>query len=274
MADHFEATIKTKVGLVQQSTVRIHASADHMAHRSTHSGSRSLTVSDAVQVTSDRTNQAAQATEALIGSVGGVSERVSQSTQIARQAVADVTTTSARMSDLSKAVQQIGDVVLIINDIASQTNLLALNATIEAARAGEAGKGFAVVANEVKTLASQTAKATETIGTQVRSVQASAEEMQTSISGVVETIQRMNGISAEIAEAVREQNDATKSIAHDIQEVSQQADTVRGNVRSLSVDSVKSSAGTVKVIWCATDLADIVKELSEETESFLELVRK
>ncbi|TAN64064.1 MAG: methyl-accepting chemotaxis protein, partial [Magnetospirillum sp.] len=178
-----------------------------------------------------------------------------------------------QMVDLSTAVQAIGNVVQLINDIAAQTNLLALNATIEAARAGEAGKGFAVVAGEVKNLANQTARATEEISLQVAAVQGSTREMTTSIQGVVETIRTIDHISSTIASAVQEQEATTRDIASNIDEVARQAGEVSGSVTHLSKASAMACAGTIRVIWSAKTLTNVVKDLNDEAEQFLRSVR-
>jgi methyl-accepting chemotaxis protein len=269
MADEFDRTVKVKVAGVENATTGIRTSAQSMASRSEHSGSRSLDVGRASQITTERSSAAADATRKLAQSVNTVSRQVVRSTEIARQAVDDVGATAQRMLELSQAVQAIGDVVSLISDIAAQTNLLALNATIEAARAGEAGKGFAVVAGEVKHLANQTARATEDITGQVAAVQASTDEMRGSIGSVVETIRTMDEISSVISGAVREQEAVAEEIVSDIDEVVVQAKMVSESVIHLAKSSAQSCAGTVRVIWCAKSLARVVDDLRKDAEQFL-----
>ncbi|HVI50095.1 MAG TPA: methyl-accepting chemotaxis protein [Candidatus Sulfotelmatobacter sp.] len=274
MADRFESTIKTKVAEVEEATSGIGSTAGSMASRSERSGGRSLEVGRAAKITTERSASAASATNQLSASVHNVADRAHQSTDIARTAVADVNATALRMDELSQAVQSIGDVVNLINDIASQTNLLALNATIEAARAGEAGKGFAVVAGEVKNLANQTAKATDEISSQVSAVQLSTREMRESISRVVDTIRTMDQNSTEISQAVAEQNSATQGISNDINEVAVQASDVSNSVAHLAKTSAMACAGTVRVMWSAKRLTSVVEDLRIEAEQFLISVRE
>ena len=273
MADHFESTVKTKVAEVGASTSGIQNTAQSMATRSEKSGGRSIEVGEAAGITTERAAAVSEATRQLALSVNEIAQQVGHSSQIAQKAVDDVNATARQMVDLSTAVQAIGNVVQLINDIAAQTNLLALNATIEAARAGEAGKGFAVVAGEVKNLASQTAKATEEISLQVAAVQGSTREMTSSIEGVVETIRTIDQISGAIASAVKEQEATTRDIASNIDEVARQAGEVSRSVSHLSKASAMACAGTIRVIWSAGTLTSVVKDLNDEAELFLRSVR-
>lgn len=273
MADNFEASVNSKVLEVEGSSEAIRKTAHTMAERSQSSGSQSLNVGQAAKITMERSEVVAEATRQLSIAVDEVARQVAQSTEITRRAVDDVNATSSRMEELSSAVQSIGDIVNLINDIAAQTNLLALNATIEAARAGDAGKGFAVVASEVKTLANQTAKATEQISQQVASIQSSTEVMRASIQGVVATIRSVNDISTSIAGAIQEQEATTRDIASNIDEVAHQAGEVSGSVAHLSKAAAMACAGTIRVIWSAKTLTKTVDGLRGEADSFLKSVR-
>jgi methyl-accepting chemotaxis protein len=177
----------------------------------------------------ERASAAASATEELSSSITEISRQVAHSTQISSGAVTEVQNAKEMIGGLTKAAEKIGQVVDMIEDIASQTNLLALNATIEAARAGEAGKGFAVVASEVKSLANQTAKATEEITGQIAEVQNATKSAVEANESITRTIDEINQIATAISAAVEEQGAATREVSENIGQVSQAASET-GNI--------------------------------------------
>jgi methyl-accepting chemotaxis protein len=273
-SDVFEQTVSAKVEAVQAAARGIDATAHAMASRSQESGSKTLDVGEAVTITSERAESAAMSTRELSQAINEIASQVAQSSEISRQAVTEVAAMSEQMDGLSATVRSIGEVVALINDIASQTNLLALNATIEAARAGDAGKGFAVVAGEVKTLASQTAKATDDIARNISAVEESTRAMSGKIERVVSAIRSLDESSSAIAGAVQQQEAATRLIASHIDEVATQAVAVSKSVTALAKSSTLSSAGTVRVIWSSSTLRQVVQELSAEAQQFVDRVRQ
>jgi methyl-accepting chemotaxis protein len=217
----------------------------------------------------------AAAAEELSSSVQEISRQVATSTRIAGEAEGEAGKVDTIVKGLAEAAQNVGAVVNLINDIASQTNLLALNATIEAARAGEAGKGFAVVANEVKSLANQTAKATEDIGQQIAAIQGATGEAVSAIQGIVGTIGQINHIAAGISAAVEEQSAATQEIARAAQSAASGTQEAMGEIgavtrttaesgeRSRAVhQSASSVRGRIQAMKTAID--DIVRSSSDE----------
>ncbi|HRJ60268.1 MAG TPA: methyl-accepting chemotaxis protein [Azospirillaceae bacterium] len=198
---------------------------------------------------------------------------MTEAATISRRAAADARHTDETVRELAEAAAKIGQVVELITDIAGQTNLLALNATIEAARAGEAGKGFAVVAGEVKSLANQTAKATDDIAAQIASIQKITQEAVSAIRSIGGTIGRIDAIASGIAAAVEEQGAATAEIARNVQAAASGTAQL-----SRSIDHVRSSAETTgrsanEVLSAAADVTGKTSRLMDQVEGFLRKVR-
>jgi methyl-accepting chemotaxis protein len=215
----------------------------------------------------------AAATEQLSASINEISRQVAESTNIAGEAVAQAEQTNAGVQALADAAQRIGDVVKLISGIAEQTNLLALNATIEAARAGEAGKGFAVVASEVKSLATQTAKATEEITAQVAAIQGATGASVQAIQAIGGTINRVNQIAAAIAAAVEEQGAATQEIARNVQQASNGTTQVSGHIASVSQAAGETGVAAGEVLSSAKGLARLSEALRDDVDRFVGNIR-
>jgi methyl-accepting chemotaxis protein len=181
--------------------------------------------------------------------------------------------TDGRIGKLSRAAQEIGDVVKLITAIAEQTNLLALNATIEAARAGDAGRGFAVVASEVKSLASQTAKATDEISNHISGMQGATQESVAAIKEIGGTIGKISEISATIASAVEEQGSATQEIARSVQKVAQGTQASATDVLQVNRGATETGSASEEVLHSARTLSTESTRLREELDRFMANIR-
>ena len=211
----------------------------------------------------------AAATEELSISVRSIADRVRKSAEIAGRAVGEAERADTKIVSLGEASKAIEGIVKLISGVAEQTNLLALNATIESARAGEAGRGFAVVASEVKSLATQTGKATEEIANQVQQIQATTGEAIAAIRDVGSTITEISGIAAELAGAVEQQNVATGEIAGNAQRAADGTRNVLANTATVASATQEASRTADHMAESIKDLADRAQLLTSEIRGFL-----
>jgi methyl-accepting chemotaxis protein len=212
-------------------------------------------------------------TEELSASISEIGRQVISSAQIAGKAVTEATETDATMQGLADNASRISIVVDLIQTIASQTNLLALNATIEAARAGEAGRGFAVVASEVKSLANQTAKATDEIRQQIASMQQVAASAVGAIRNIGQTIGEINEVTTAIAAAVEQQGAATREIARNIQHAAGGTSEVSSNIIGVSAASAEAESAASEVLDASGALRREADILRDEIHAFLGNIR-
>jgi methyl-accepting chemotaxis protein len=226
-------------------------------------------VANASADASDNVQSVASATEELASSVREISAQVQESNRIAASAVQQADETDSRINALSQAANRIGDVIKLITSVAEQTNLLALNATIEAARAGEAGRGFAVVAQEVKALASQTAKATDEIGVQIAGMQTATQEAVGSIKLISSTIGKISEITSAISAAIEEQGAATQEISGNIQRTAAGTTQVAGTIAEVSQGANQTGAASSQLLSSAKQLSEVTTSLQSEIDGFL-----
>ncbi|MDX1737021.1 MAG: globin-coupled sensor protein [Alphaproteobacteria bacterium] len=231
-------------------------------------------VLDAAEQSHSNVENVSKSMELLDMSIVEISNQVKDSLEISAKAVRDAEETSALVAGLSKASQEIGDVVNLINDIASQTNLLALNATIEAARAGDSGKGFAVVANEVKNLASQTANATKQIADQIASIQSATEEATGAIENITSVIGNSNEISSKISSSVQQQLDVVRQIESDVAQVSKTTQAVSDAIFEVQTGASHIDATGAELRQNSQAVDDALTSLSGEIYGFFENVRQ
>lgn len=245
LANEFETNVQGLVTIVSSSTSQVQSTANNLAQ--------------SANATSSQANMVASATEELSASVNDISEQVTHSVNAVNLAVAEVKRSEELVSGLVDAAAKIGEVTALISDIANQTNLLALNATIEAARAGDAGKGFAVVASEVKSLATETASATEEIGSQIVQIQNVSQSTADGIRKITDVIQQVNNISTAISSVVEEQSAATHEVA--------------ANITSVQSTANETGHASSQLSDVSNDLGVKTKELQERVNEFLLNVR-
>jgi len=269
----FDADITTVLRSVASAATELQATASSMTATAEETGNKTTAVAAATEEASTNVQTVAAASEQLASSVTEISRQVAQSATMARKAVVEADRTNTTVQGLFKDAANIGDVVKLISEIASQTNLLALNATIEAARAGEAGRGFAVVAAEVKSLAEQTAKATDQIGAQVSSIQTSSSEAVSAIKAISATINEMSEIASAIAGAVEEQGSATQEIARNVQQAALGTGEISSNVAGVQQAVGDTGAAARQVLQASSELSRQSETMRGQVESFLGDIR-
>ncbi len=269
----FEQSVGGIVQAVSAGSTEMRANAETLAATAEQTSEQCQAVASASEQATGNAQTVSSAAEELTSSIAEIGRQVAHSAQITSKAVDEATQTNETVKGLAEAAQKIGQVVSIINEIASQTNLLALNATIEAARAGEAGKGFAVVASEVKSLANQTAKATEEIGAQIASIQQVTGEAVSAIGRIGTTIGEINQIATTIASAVEEQGAATQEIARNVQEAATRTQEVSSNIGGVTLAAGKTGDAAGVMLDAAGDLARQSEDLRKQVDDFLAGVR-
>jgi methyl-accepting chemotaxis protein len=273
LASGFETSVAGAVDMVSSAATDMHDTAQSMSATATHTGRQALAVASAAEQASANVATVAAAAEELTSSIVEIGRQVAQASEIAGRAVEDGRRTDATVQGLAAAAQRIGDVIKLIQDVAGQTNLLALNATIEAARAGEAGKGFAVVASEVKSLAGQTAKATEEIRAQVAAIQEATHSAVDAIRDICRTVEDINGVSSSIAAAVEQQGAATQEIARNVQQAALGTNMVSENIGGVTSAVSETGNAATKMLGSASDLRQQSSLLRSEVAKFLGSIR-
>jgi methyl-accepting chemotaxis protein len=269
----FDGAARRALEAFADAAARMNTTSSGMSVTAEETSRQATAVLASSQQTSANVETVAVSTEELSNSINEIGRHVAQSTTVAGKAVGEAQRTDATMRGLADAAHRIGEIVKMIQDIASQTNLLALNATIEAARAGEAGKGFAVVASEVKSLANQTAKATEDIATQVSSIQTVTGDAVEAIRNVGGTIVEINRIAVTIAAAIDEQGTATQEIARNVQEAARGVHDVAANIAGVNRAASDTGEAAAQVSGATAELGRQADALRTEVATFLGKIR-
>ena len=269
----FDKAVSASLEAVTSATTELQSTAQSMTATAEETARQATAVAAASEQATNNVQTVSAATEELSSSIGEIGRQVSNSSQITKRAVEEAGRTNDSVQGLAQAAQKIGDVVNLITEIAEQTNLLALNATIEAARAGEAGKGFAVVASEVKSLANQTAKATDEIASQISAMQGVTVDVVKAIKGIGETIAEVNDIATSIASAVEEQGAATQEISRNVEQAASGTREVSGNISGVSQAASETGSGAGQVLSASEDLSRQSDAVRQEVDAFLGEVR-
>ena len=268
----FREGVETLLQTVSESATAMKTTA---AALSTSSGETSRRASSAVKTSNEASanvTAAAGAADQLMVSIAEIGQQIGEAAGLVALAVKEASATNAQIATLSKAAQEIGDVVNLIRHIAGKTNLLALNATIEAARAGEAGRGFAVVASEVKSLAVQTAKATEEIAVQIAAVQTSTSDAVEAIRRNTERMQEVDQRTSEMASSLERQDKTTGDISHNVASAAQETDAVVAVLDEVT-HAANATRGMADTVLAASDAVDTAAiDLRQRIEGFLQSV--
>lgn len=269
----FEGAIHQMMEKLSLSCSTLEGTATQLMDISSSARHQVSAAATAAEETSANVQTVAAATEQMTGSISEISTQVTRASNVARKAVDEAKKTDTTVTGLADAAERIGAVVDMISSIAAQTNLLALNATIEAARAGEAGKGFAVVASEVKTLATQTGRATDEIASQVAAIRSVTGDAVDAIRGIGQTITSIDSLSAAMSSAIEEQSATTSEISRNVQEAATATREVSSNMSSVAKAADQTGTAASTVMDAVAELADEARHLRSVVNEFLEGIR-
>jgi len=269
LISRFDSSATQTVSTVSSASTQLSQTAEHMSQIAGTTNKQSVDVASASEQASQNVQSVATAAEEMSSTVQEISRQVATSNDIVRKAMDKAEVANSSSQELVEMSQSVGAIASLIEDIAGQINLLALNATIESARSGEAGKGFAVVANEVKNLASQTAKATEQIRSQLEGVQKTASGVASVLGEVRTAITQVSESSAAIAAAVEEQATATQEIVANMNTATQGVEQINSGIFSIKGGTDSTTAATRQVLDAARMLSNQAEKMDSEVKTFL-----
>lgn len=265
----FQAEVKSALDGLADNATTMKETANVLTDLANGTSSRASTASSASETASGNVQTVASAAEQLAASISEIGRQVADTTSIVGEATHSANSTNDKVASLADGAERIGAVISMIQDIAEQTNLLALNATIEAARAGEAGRGFAVVASEVKELASQTAKATEEISTQVTEIQGSTKDAVEAIQAIAGTMDEVNSNMTAIATSVEQQGLATSEISQNVAQAAEGTNSVVENISGVTAATGETAESATNVSHAASEVDGGTDRLRQTIDRFL-----
>lgn len=274
LADQFSDAIAGISGALSQASADLAEQAGGLQHAVEETTGQVNTAQRGAEEASSNAQAVSAAVEELTASITEISSQVSDAARVTDSAVGKATDMTSSVDSLNEAAEKVGGIIRLIEEIAEQTNLLALNATIEAARAGESGKGFAVVAGEVKSLATQTAKATGEIADHVRAMQDASNVVAAQIADIAKAIGQIGQTSGAIASAVEEQTSVTREISRSVHETSSGVGSVLDAIQQVAAVASRTRETADSVTAASTDVKSRAGDLDQESRGFIDRIRR